>query len=254
MESTVQPSMCGVYHEQRETHPSNALPLLLTNHQISAETRCIIQTAKKLNYILDLSVLNEVDLFPTWLSVPWISNQVDTLTVDVRLFGHILYPSPLCSIWDSRDTTEMDWGFFTLLERFLRYGPVGQKNGRLGLCPAQGFPVYDDRAVHFRTLILDCRSAEFGFSFPPESVAYQQWYASQDMRDFLSHIRNRPATAMEELATPPEWFAKCLRDELVTILYRRVDLALCGLIFYERVGSIRLLVDGAFYHEFNLAG
>src|SRR6202012_1128638 len=82
-------SRTKIYHEQRNTHcPSNCLPLLLTSRQMHDETQSVLKRKKsKLTYILNISVLNDYDLFPTWISVPYPTNRVYALYADVRLFG-----------------------------------------------------------------------------------------------------------------------------------------------------------------------
>jgi hypothetical protein len=56
------------HHEKRDTHsPSNSLSLLLTSRQVSVDTQSTLDRMKKTTYILDLSILNEQDMFSTWI-------------------------------------------------------------------------------------------------------------------------------------------------------------------------------------------
>ncbi|KAJ5819031.1 hypothetical protein N7474_004622 [Penicillium riverlandense] len=92
-------SKAKIYHEQRSSHcPSNCLPLLLANRQIHDETQSVLNR-KKFTYVLDISVLNDYDVFPTWVSVPFLTNRIYALAADVRLFG---IPS---SEFEDRDIT-----------------------------------------------------------------------------------------------------------------------------------------------------
>ena len=78
------------YHEKRDIHsPSNSLPLLLTSCQASVEAQWILNRMKKTTYVLDVSVLNEGDMFSTWVSFPHLTTHLSILHIDVRLFGRM---------------------------------------------------------------------------------------------------------------------------------------------------------------------
>ncbi|KGO67738.1 hypothetical protein PITC_000760 [Penicillium italicum] len=80
-----------LHHEQRNTHsPSNSLSLLLASSQISIEAQSTLDQMKEITYILDISVLNELDLFSTWISVPRLTTYLSTLHLDIRPFGRII--------------------------------------------------------------------------------------------------------------------------------------------------------------------
>ncbi|KAL9597485.1 MAG: hypothetical protein Q9219_005118 [cf. Caloplaca sp. 3 TL-2023] len=68
------------------------LPLQLTCHQTRKEVEESILRlvrAGTLPYALDLMMLNEIELFPTWLSFPVMINHIPKLHVDFRFFGQI---------------------------------------------------------------------------------------------------------------------------------------------------------------------
>ncbi|KAJ5356890.1 hypothetical protein N7517_011499 [Penicillium concentricum] len=152
------------YHEQRDTHsPSNSLPLLLASRQVSMETQSILNRMRKTTYVLDISVLNDLDLFSTWISVPRLTTRLSTLHVDIRLFGRIITTKEACDQIGCGGRYGFHWSFYALLERFLRYGPVGAKKGRTS---DYGNPSYKNRHISVENLILDFRSAETELPYP----------------------------------------------------------------------------------------
>ncbi|KAL4800144.1 hypothetical protein BDV19DRAFT_171855 [Aspergillus venezuelensis] len=81
------------YSARFETHsPSNCLPLLLTCTLLKQDTNAVLETNKTPDYHLDISILNENDVFPTWTCVPQLTDHLDNLIVDVRLFRRVIHP------------------------------------------------------------------------------------------------------------------------------------------------------------------
>lgn len=202
-----------IYHQKRSTHcPSNCLPLLLTNSQISAETQSILDRVQppRTDYHLDISVLDDLDLFPTWLSVPRITNRVSTLFVDVRLFGHIISFKTACRHSRDGHRLGMHWSFYALLERFVRYGPVDKKKGTPLESDIRG-PSWQDRDVTVGTLILNFQSAESELPFPPDSVDYRRWMVRHVYSD-LGYVGD--PLELEKYTARPEWLAKFLLSEI----------------------------------------
>ncbi|KAJ4335330.1 hypothetical protein N0V95_008935 [Ascochyta clinopodiicola] len=64
------------------------IPLLLVNHQINAEiSQSLSQITSPLTYSLDIIILDEILLLPTWLSVPVQRASVDIVNVTFRIAG-----------------------------------------------------------------------------------------------------------------------------------------------------------------------
>ena len=62
--------------------------LLLLNHQLYAETMTNLSiTPQSRTYHLDLILLDETLLCPTWLRVPALTNNVDEVNVQLRIAG-----------------------------------------------------------------------------------------------------------------------------------------------------------------------
>lgn len=72
---------------QSETITPAATPLLLTNHQLCAETRKVLSTQRGDRYTLDVMFVHERELWPTWTSIPAFARRIDTLDVTFRVVG-----------------------------------------------------------------------------------------------------------------------------------------------------------------------
>ncbi|KAL4925650.1 uncharacterized protein BDV17DRAFT_179674 [Aspergillus undulatus] len=246
------------YHEIRDTHsPSNCLALFLTSREMKAETSAILALKGSAKYHLDLSVLNDNDVFPTWLCVPQLTTRLDKLYVDVRLFGTIIESSIGRRQGGNGGHTRYEWDFLALLERFLRYGPVGRKKnadggdslmmaGPRGVCP----PIID-RSIKVDTLVLDFSSAEDKAQrgeFPPREIEFRDWNCYRC--GFGSHRHSR---RLDEYNTRPEWLAELLADEIDMLLNLGRDREFFAKLVYSRMRIIRMLVDGEVFREFNIA-
>ncbi|KAK2812453.1 hypothetical protein FQN50_001454 [Emmonsiellopsis sp. PD_5] len=231
--------MQTIYHEKNTQHsPSNCLSLLLANHQLSDETLSVLSRMET-DYALDIAVHDDLRLFPTWLSIPRITNRVSTLHVDIRLFGHIM---SWYRVRGQAGRSDFHWSFYSLLERFLHYGPVGQKKGK----PAGTYPGYQDREMSVKTIVLDFQSAEPNLSFPPVECGYHRWWNQHNGIRSRDNPRN-----LKIYKTRPEWPARYLSNYIRVILgFGMLDR---GKPLYERVGKIQILIQGELDHEIDLA-
>jgi hypothetical protein len=140
-------SWCNTVLNIPESVTPNATNLLLVNHQLRAET---IETIKRLNartIDLDVIILDEILPLPTWLHVPTPSTTLDKLTATFRISGcydprkEKPYKSsdydPSVCVYAKYGNYKgfrggcgagpaMDWQTYSILERFIIAGPVGQ--------------------------------------------------------------------------------------------------------------------------------
>ncbi|KAL4800147.1 hypothetical protein BDV19DRAFT_353508 [Aspergillus venezuelensis] len=242
----------GPYWETFRTHsPSNALQLLLTSRQISAETQAVLNLVKETNYHLDISVLDDDELYATWLCVPRLSTRIDVIEVDVRLFGNIIYPQVAARHKGDGGHTRYEWDFLVLLERFLTVGPVSQKR-KLDKNADQDSPVgrhsYSDREIKVKTIVLNFSSAEEGGEFPPREISYEDW-----QWQCMARPRNRDEIWLEEYNTRPEWLAELLSKEIHHCLHFERN-AGYGKLMMQRLGKIKMFVDGKPFQEIDVAG
>ncbi|GAQ09777.1 hypothetical protein ALT_7098 [Aspergillus lentulus] len=241
------------YKQQNMAVSSSCLPLLLTNHQISSETRAILGRMK-VDYILDISVKDDLDLFLTWLSVPCLTTHISTLYANVRLFGHIIGKRAVRSQFGDGGRLGFHWSFYAALERFLRYGPVGEKRRKEEDESSEyrrTTQEFEDRGMLIDTLVLDFQSAELELAFPPEDVTYKHWSARHwglDRRD-----QSEISETLSSYTTRPEWLCEYLQGWIGGLLHMSYHTSQYGQPLYEHIGTIRMLVDGQLHHEFDLA-
>ncbi|KAL8646968.1 MAG: hypothetical protein Q9210_005831 [Variospora velana] len=109
--------------------------LLLTCRQICEEVKEAMVRLSKSNYSLyklDLMLLDERELYVTWLAYPHSTTKIPRLDVDFRLFGDVEGKETTLKIGDGGPPI-LTWGLFTLIERFLQRGPdflAPRKQGR----------------------------------------------------------------------------------------------------------------------------
>ncbi|OJK02126.1 hypothetical protein ASPACDRAFT_1854132 [Aspergillus aculeatus ATCC 16872] len=215
--------------------------------------------SSRVDYTLDISVEDDLKLYLTWLSVPCLTAHVSTLYAHVRLFGHIIEQhTARCQMGDG-GRLGYHWSFYAALERFVRYGPVGEKKRKGEQAAAESSDHrrrddtkdFQDRGIVIETLVLDFRSAELELFFPPEDVLYkhwQWWHCGRDMRN--------PSAGLEPLSsykTRPQWLCQYLKMEIGALLEMSYHTAKYGQPLYEHIGTIRMLVDGQLVDEFDLA-
>ncbi|KAJ5686785.1 hypothetical protein N7536_009404 [Penicillium majusculum] len=204
------------YYEQRDAHsPSNSLPLLLTSRQVSTETQWILNRTNN-NYVLDISVLNDLDLFATCVSVLQLTTRLSTLHND----------SSGMDQWARRKNAQNEWGH---------------------ICP------YGNRKICVENLILDFHSAETVLPYPPDNLGYRAW---ADKHGGGGKPINEQEEEDESLAykTRPEWLLYYLQDWLEFITDMSYNEAEYGGAIYKRIGTISMLVDGRLKTTIDLAG
>lgn len=239
------------YRSQSMSACSSDLPLLLTNRQVSAETQMILGGIK-IDYVLDILVKDDSTLVQTWLSVPCLTTHISTLYANVRLFGHIVEKHVARKRIAMGARLGILRSFYSALEQLLRDGAAARKSHKdgphSGLSNAKDFA---DRGILIDTLVLDFQSAELDLAFPPESVTYTHWtkrHLGRDHRD-----QSETSETLSSYTTRPEWLCERLQGWINSLLHMGYHTSRWGSPLYERIGTIRMLVDGQLHCEFDLA-
>jgi hypothetical protein len=118
------------YDERGNFYPlrpifSTAYGLLLVCRQFHTEVQGIIallEANTPLRYKIDCMLDYDFYIYPTWLSVPYLSSHVDTVDVDMRVFGASFDEDPerrLCS----GTLGSLSHQLWKMLDRFLVRGP-----------------------------------------------------------------------------------------------------------------------------------
>ncbi|PTU20629.1 hypothetical protein P175DRAFT_0531969 [Aspergillus ochraceoroseus IBT 24754] len=232
-----------VYYTQQDMPSSSkCLSLLLTNRQLSTETRAVLER-RKLDYIVDISVKNELDLFLTWQSVPCLSTHISTLYTNVRLFGPIIDSRTIQGQLGDGGRRGFHWSFYAALERFLRYGPVGYR---------KDLQEFEGRNMLIDTLVMDFQSADLELTFPPDNVTFRHW---SDRHNGSDRWRNSGeiSKTLSSYKPRPEWLCNYLHGWIDSLLTMSYHVSLFGMPLYEHIGSIQMLVDGRRQFEIDLA-
>ena len=228
-------------------YTTNSLSLLLANHQLSSETQDVLERlSTTYSYGLDVMLVDEKELWPTWVSVPALSTQVDSVVATFRIFG----------TWGGEGRfafgigcgpPEIVWCFYSLMERFLTCGPVGERK-----LPSP------DRKITVKFLILNILTP---LGLEPVATddlqTYGQWYRSRIDRYRVSDdVEDDAAGAARAAGTnipmQPAWLANFLHGYICDLLDMGYHTASAGAIMYERIGTIRICVDGELRHEYGL--
>jgi hypothetical protein len=216
---------------------TESIPTLLVNRQLHAETLAAIALlSTKHSYVLDIMIVNEDELWPTWLSVPSLTTRVDKVYVAFRTFG---IGKGLCGFTRGDGGPELIvWHFYDLLERFLRVGPLPTHGGD------------PDRRVSIGTLELDIRTPDVPKTQLPPNPYLDSWRLAQLRRmDGIDYIMH------------PEHILNFLKQHIDTLLsmqYAPADGSIAHertrtIKLYERIGTIKLMLDGKLRKDWDLA-
>ncbi|KAI9037489.1 uncharacterized protein KD926_000284 [Aspergillus affinis] len=211
--------------------------LLLINRQIRDETKDILRRLGKPSYQLDVMVVNEWELWPTWLSVPVLRSHLDEVNVNFRIFGH-------CIVYENWRHTRgdgghdgLEWCFYAMLERFVVHGPLTE--------PAMS----DQQAPRFyiNTLTLNIESDAFE-KYLPSDPRWEEYKGARER-----HHRSIPQPDSSFFPLLPEWLAKDLYCEIDRLIGYSYHPDRYGDILYDNVGKIRMLQEGRLVREVDLA-
>ncbi|KAK3080122.1 hypothetical protein LTS18_003065 [Coniosporium uncinatum] len=228
------------------TYTINASGLLLVNRQLRAETLKV--ASKSLNYSLDMFLLNEIQLLPTWTCIPLLSQQAASVTATLRYQGH---PSGRRSGFRGGccGPPPLVWSFYILLERFVKVGPIGPmkvekvKNRKV-------FRKAVDRNICIKTLHIDIRTPH---DFP-ENCELDPWPPTDESRERKRRARyhDAPVNPGKYWVMHPEEVLGFLQSYLSTLLSMCYHTAEFGALMYERVGTIEMSLDGEMREVWNL--
>ncbi|KAI4169763.1 MAG: hypothetical protein LQ346_008936 [Caloplaca aetnensis] len=137
---------CNCY--PAEDLQSTAAPLQLTCRQVHDEVQEAVlrlKISRNLPYKLDLMMLDEAKLYPTWLAFPAFVDDIPRLDVDFRLFGDVEGKQSAMR-GGCGGPPLLIWSLFRLTERFLRRGP-----DFLASCEPNRYLSIDELAVNVIT-------------------------------------------------------------------------------------------------------
>lgn len=203
--------------------------LLLVNRQLRAETLDVIRLLPtRHSYILDVLIVEEKEIWPTWLYVPVLTTRVDRVYCQIRNIGFPTQDRQVQSLYQRGDggPAAIAWAYYNLVERFLKVGPIGRQPGK------------EDKRISIKELVIDILTPD-GLPDPKN----------------LEYLKNRLRVASErrirfrEGESPfmrhPKSVANNVFMGFSGLLSMKRDFAHYGGLIYDRIGSIKVLVDGA---------
>ncbi|KAH7342516.1 hypothetical protein BKA65DRAFT_293137 [Rhexocercosporidium sp. MPI-PUGE-AT-0058] len=213
---------CGVFY-QKDTQ-MKGIPTLAINQQLRSETLSIM-TLLKLpglrSYKLDVMIVEDCDLWPTWLYVPTMTTRVEEVRATFRIHG--ASPRRYCGFsGGDGGPPVIVWSFYNLLERFLQVGPVSRQEK------------LHDKCIKIKHLVLDFQTP----SVPEEMIAPdvpQNRLAILRRRSGINYIKN-PSSVLAFVSGFLCYLSGCSGPGIVSVAY-------------ERVGKITLMLDGVVLHE-----
>jgi hypothetical protein len=215
--------------------PSTLLtPLLLVNRQIHNETLVAVHQTPP-SFELDIMIVNENKLFPTWIYVPPFKQNVENLYITIRTFGSSRYETNGFS-----DTAEGHVGdtimrFYSVLERFAFFGAGDQ-------------PMTETRAKNVRIDMLDLNFItptvlpEDGLAPKEITPDHLALYRSQYEKNSLMH----PEALLYAIHL---WMGGICRVALQDV---QADFAHWGILLLRCIGTVRFMLDGEVKEEINI--
>ena len=226
---------------------SSTSSLLLTSKQLNAEMREVMHGAP-VNYKLDVKFLRDSYLVPTWTSIPVRSSRIDRLEATFQSLGAYQRPVKDLNLKGGprrRDIWKRSSGraplhvrpFYSLLERFLKFGPVGPTSLEIET-PGS----------------IDC--LELNYVDPEDTSLLPPKAANSDEERECSlrlHMYRRGEVDTNKIQVlRPEWLEKTLSRHLYMLLRMDEHYSPYGAVLYEHIGRIVIKVNGDIVRELDL--
>lgn len=224
-----------MYERHAIPNRTETMPTLLVNHQLHYETLDAIAMIRgKHSYELDVMVVNEVCVWPTWLYALEDTDRVDTLHATFRIQG------PAGAGYRRRSGFRggcggpplITWCFYSLIERFLRLGIGNRSSGDQDI----------DRKISIKNLDLNFTNPDTSkYTLAPEGCLLGYIPSCQQSLEW--HRRNDGI----DYVISADMFLAFIDEMMETLLHMNPSM------LYERIGKIRLFLDGNLCKEIDLA-
>jgi hypothetical protein len=229
-------SWCNTVLNIPESVTPNATNLLLVNRQIHSET---LQAIKRLNartLELDVIILDEILPLPTWIHVPTSSTSLDKVNVTFRISGRYDRRK------EKRDSSNsshsyskygffkgfrgsdgsgpaMDWQTYSILERFIRAGPVGTVSAD-----------HAHRHMTVKSLVINVET--------PPGIDEVEFSAPRSSN--FRRVNNDAALTVLD----PAYLARSINGNMRGLLGCGHEWFRYGQILYEHVNTVTIQVNG----------
>ena len=231
-----------------ESYKPSSTALLLTNHQLHAETKDFLRRTP-LRYALDVMVANELWLLPTWTCIPSLSSQIDIIEATFRVVTPNIRRSVNIKSGFRRgdgDPGRMSWALYHLLTRFFELGPAGPNTTRKGKEKENPFIIHNLHInVETPTNLPDGAEIE---PLEPGGMHHRVYGRRYDDEEDSEDETGEPS----KLYMHPKYLSDFIIGELGGLLYMGYHTARYGAVLYERMGRISVSVDGELEREMDL--
>ena len=217
----------NIFYSTASTNRARACSLLLVNHQLHEETISMLGLLSSKEFCdLDIMIINDNELWPTYLSGPSLTNRFGTVHATFRIITSSRIPQK--GFYGGRGgPCSKKWPMYSILERFLRVGPRGPQKHE------------HDHYISIKTLEIDVRTP----NVPLELLA------PKDM-PFLTRLRSESGI---DYVLHPECVFDLIASGIDFLLSMRYHHTIFGELLYERIGSIKLMLDGEVRFERDLS-
>lgn len=242
----------GVLYEKRCQNRTERIPTLLVNRQLHEETLDVIaRIPEKHSYKLDVMLVNEKQLWPTWLALPDLTSRVDKVDVTFRISPAKRHPRNrhhddhgfrFGDGWPN----QIAWCFYGLLMSFVDEESLfieGQKISDMGVADESNQKSTQSH-VSIQSLNLNFSTT---YAYTSESSRKSQIY------DDSGDIPILPEDDTICNVINPNYLLLYVTDYIERLLSMDYHTAYWGGILYERLGSIRLSLDGKLHKEIDIA-
>lgn len=221
-----------VYYEPNAPNKAST-SLLQVCKQLRAETQTTLANiaANPTSYALDLILLNETDLLPSWTSVPVATTRVNTVDVAFRISGAYdrkkRHPYQGFAAGCGAGPA-IGWNLYAVLERFLRVGARGETHD-------------EDTHMHVTAncIRIDVQT--------PAGVAAERFGGPRSGR--LRRQKGEDETMLD-----PGYLASFVEENLGDLLTGgNFEWFVYGRILYEHVGEIVVCKDGVEVRRWDVA-
>lgn len=221
---------------------AETIPTLLVNKQLMEETLKAIQDFReKHSYEMDIMLLDEQSLWPTWLHLLEHTTRIDTIHATVRICGSYKKGHSSFRI-GCGSPPGITWCFYSLLERILQLGPPELKKNTVVTTAVEE---KHGKGVSIKNLDLEFVSPDPSkyTVFPPLQVRgyYITELEKARKNDGIDYVMNSCS------------LLKFVESWIITLLEMGYHTAEYGRLLFERVGHIRLFLDGTLRKEIDLA-
>jgi hypothetical protein len=203
-------------------------PIFLVNRQLSSDAALVLARIK-VDYHLDVILLNEVSLLPTWIMIPKLASRVETLTCTFRIAGSAELGTGYRGYRGFRGGDgagpAMAWVIYCLLELFILHGPSFGYGRDISSSSDQGYSI--------RTLVINVET--------PPGIDPSRFGPPLTSHSFG---RRRREGETQPNVVDPKYLVKFIQTEIQGLLCMGYHTAEYGDILHENIGSIVIKLDG----------